>query len=341
MTYKAIIKGRLEFGNPRSFDKVYKMYEHRVENYYKSDIIIKEIETVFDESSFCLSIPRHINPAVSTKTWKNTASLLEYVAQFAVAGSLRIWMIDNGVVKRKAVIEPKSDKMAVQAYLRGRDLVNEKGKETEAMESLSKAIFKFERHAPALERRGHVNFRLKNYKDALKDFSQSIECDPNIPEPHLGKANVEIIQNNLDGAITELEMAIKKSIPLQSIYWKARRLKAECHMQQGDFAKATVDLKFFTKRRFDESNPNFMWRKKAFFDYGKALLEVGDYIEALKAFNAASEIEEGHDPTPQADELLYRGIARKHAGQKGFEKDLKEAANLGSEKAAKLLEEVV
>ena len=341
MTYKTILKGRLEFGSPRSFEKVLKMYEHRAENYYKMDILIKEAEEVFDAIAYSLSIPRFIGQA-SDKTWKNTVSLLEYVAQFAVSGSLRTWLIDNEtrVIHREAIIEPQSDKIAVQAYLRGRDLLSQDGKEREAFESLSKAINKYEKHSQAYERRGHVNLRLKNYKDALKDFSKSIDCDPNIADPHLGRANVQIIQNDLNSAVEDLELAIKKSIPLQAIYWKARRLKAECHMQMGDFDKAIFDLKLFTKRKFDEKNPNFMWRKKAFFDFGKALLEVGDYPDALKAFNAAAEIEEGHDPTPQADELLYRGIARKQVGETGFLKDWKEAAGLGSKEAEKLLAEI-
>ena len=342
MTYKIILKGRLEFGSPRSYEKVLKMYEHRSENYYKMDILIKDSEEVFDGENYCLCIPRFIGQAAD-KTWKNTVSLFEYVAQFAVAGSIRTWLIDNEsrVILKEAIIEPESDKIAVQAYLRGRELIKHDGKENEALESLSAAIARYEKHSQAYERRGHVKFRLKKYKDALHDFSKSIDLNPDIPDPHIGRANVQIIQDDLEGAVTDLEQAIKKSIPLQAIYWKARRLKAECHMQLGDFDKAIFDLKLFTKRKFDRNNPNFMWRKKAFFNYGKALLETGDYPDALKAFNMAAEIEEGHDPTPQADELLYRGIARKHVGETGFEKDWKAAAGLGSVKAARLLAENV
>ena len=342
MTYKTILKGRLEFGSPRSYEKVLKMYEHRAENYYKMDILIKDIETVFDGENYCLSIPRFIGQATN-KTWKNTVSLYEYVAQFAVTGNIRTWLIDdeNRILLDEATIEPKSDKIAVQAFLRGRELTKLEGKESEALASLSTAIAKYEKHSHAYERRGHVNFRLKKYKEALNDFSKSIDLNPNLCEPHIGRANVQIIKNDLKAAVIDLEQAIKKSIPLQAVYWKARRLKAECHMQLGDYDKAIFDLKLFTKRKFEKGNPNFMWRKKAFFDYGKALLETGQYPDALKAFNNAAEIEEGHDPTPKADELLYRGIARKHLGETGFEKDWKAAAGLGSEKAAELLAEYI
>ena len=82
MTYKTIFKGRLEFGSQKSYDKVLKMYHHRVENYYKSDILLNE-EEIFDESSNSLNVPRFITQG-SVKSWKNTVSLLEYLAQFAV-----------------------------------------------------------------------------------------------------------------------------------------------------------------------------------------------------------------------------------------------------------------
>lgn len=338
MTYKTILTGRLEFGSSRSFEKVLTMYEHRAENYYKSDIILKEDEEYFDGNCYCLRIPRTITH-VSEKTWKNTINLLEYVAQFAVAGCIRAWMTDEGKVRRQAVIEPKSDKIAVQAFLRGRELIKTNGKESEALEALNRAIRKYDRHGQAFERRGHLNFKLKKYTEALEDFSKSIELNPIIPDPHLGRANVKIIQDDLKAAIADLTQAIKKSIPLLPIYWKARRLRAECHLQLGEYKEAIQDLKFFTKRQFKPDNPNFLWRKKAFFDYGRALLEVGDYEEAVKAFNTAAEIKDGHDPSPQADELLYLGIARRKAGDKAFVQDWKEAAGLGSEEAAKLLEE--
>lgn len=337
MTYKTIFSGRLEFGNARSYEKVLKMYEHRSENYYRSDILL-DVEVVFDEESTSLNVPRFITQSTE-KSWKNTINLLEYVAEYAVAGDLSAWMTDSGTVRHHRNIEPKGDKVAVQAFLKGRELIKESGKETEAKAALSRAIEKFERHALAYERRGYVNFMLKNHKDALYDYTKSIDINPGNPDPYMGRAFVKIAKEDFSGAIADLENAIKKSIPLQPIYWKARRIKAECHEQLEEFDKVIFELKLFLKRNFTTDNPNYKWRKNVYFKYGKALLESEEYAEAIDAFNSAMEIEGNIEEVNDADQLLYRGIALKKAGQSGFVNDWKEAASQGSKRAAKLLKE--
>jgi len=335
MTYKTIFTGRLEFGSPKSYDKVLKMYQHRVENYYKSDILLNE-EEIFDEESASLSVPRLIIQG-SEKSWKNTVSLLEYVAQFAVAGNMGAWMTEEGKILRHGVVEPKSDRAAVQAFLKGRDLIGTEGKESEAMEALNRAIEKYERHAQAYERRGYVNFLLKNYEEALYDYSKSIDIAPSNSEPYFGRANVKILVGDLQGAIADLELAIKRSIPLQPIYWRCRKIKADCYFKLNDYKGALLDLRLFTKRAFKADNPNFLYKRAAFFNYGKALLETGSYEEAINAFSSSLNMEEGNDSISEAERLTHRGIARKKAGKNGYLQDWKAAVKLGSKEAAALI----
>ena len=90
-TYKTILSGCLEFGNSRSYEQVLKLYQHRLENYYRNDILLLA-EEVFQEDSFILTIPRFITEC-SEKSWKNTLNLLEYMAGYAVAGSLKAWVM--------------------------------------------------------------------------------------------------------------------------------------------------------------------------------------------------------------------------------------------------------
>lgn len=317
-----------------------KMYQHRAENYYKGDILLKDSE-VFSEETSSLSVARYIVENVGDKSWKNTINLLKYAAQFAIAGSLSAWQVDQGSVVEHKLIEPEGDKAAVQAFLQGRQLLKEVGKETEAKVSLDLAIEKFERHALAYERRGYVNFQLRNYEDALYDYSKSIDINPKNAEPYLGRALVKIVKEDWKAAIADLEVAIKQSIPLQPIYWKARRLKGECHLQLGQYKEAAFEYKLVTPRQFDKEDPNFKWRKQAFYNYGIALLKSGNSADAIKAFDTTASITEGTVNFTEAELLLHRGLALQKAGKKGFEKDWKAAAEMGSEKAVALLQELV
>lgn len=335
---KMIFKGRLEFGTPKSYGKVFKMYEHRLENYYKTDILFKE-EELFNEEEACVNLPRVVIYG-SMKKWKATVSLLEYLSQYAITGQMSSWVINAGKIIEQVVIEPHSDKAAVRAYLKGRELVQEEGKEKEAMDALTTAINRYERHALAYERRGFINYQLKNYSDALYDFTKSINIYSNNPDPYFGRANIYILKDELDKAIEDLSTCIKKSIPLQPIYWKARRIKGECMVKNEDFKGAALEFKLFTQRKFAPEDSNYKWKKYIYTKYGQTLLELGNYQEAVTAFNEAVKLEQDiAEKVQEADPLLYRGIALQKAGKKGFVRDWKEAAKLGSKKAIELMEE--
>lgn len=336
MTYKSIFKGRLEFGSPKSFDKVLTQYKSRVENYYKNDVLIDE-EEVFDASSSSMIIPRLINTSCSEKTWKNTVSLLIYISQYAVAGEFGAWLIDSGKVIYHRVIEPQSDRAAVQAFLKGRALVEEKGKQDEAIAELTKAINKFDRHALAYERRGRVNHMLKNYEDAIYDYTKSIDLNPANTSPYFGRGIIHAKNDNLEKAIADFDLAIKTSIPLQSIYWQAHKRKALCHLATEDYEGAFNNLKFYSKRKFKPGDTNQEWQKFATFHYGRALLLSKNYTEAVDVFKQVETMETAaHDIDP-AELLYYKALALKKSGKTGYRKDAKQAAKLGFVKASELL----
>jgi tetratricopeptide (TPR) repeat protein len=338
-TFKTIISGRLEFGSARSYEKVVGLFQHRVENYYRNAVLLRDYEEIFDAEDFAINIPRMIVPEALEKNWKNTINLLKYINDYAIAGNMRVWVIQDRKLIREVFIEPTSDKVAVQSFLKGRELIKVEGMEAEAMQALNRAIGKFERHALAYERRGYVNLQLRNYKDALYDFSKSIDINPNNAEPYWGRANIRLKENDIKGALADLEMVTKKSIPHQSLHWNGRRLKGKYYLETGEFKKAIFELKLFTSKKFKPEDSNKKYSEEALSDYGKALLESGEFSEAINVFNKALEVEE-NQKEPKAEQLLYRGIARQKAGQSGFVKDFKEAAKLGSEKATEMLESI-
>jgi len=313
MSYKTIISGQLEFGSAKSYEKVVRMCEQRVENFYRTAELLFKVEEVLDEETHTLSIPRLVIHATD-KGWQNTIKLLEYINQFAIAGDVQIWMVDSGKVLKHKVIEPKSEKAAIQEYLRGRELVAE-GLEKEAKAALSSAIEKYQRHARAYERRGYVNFLLQNYEDAIYDYTKSININPKNPEPYLGRGIIKMKQDDLEGAVADMEMAIKNSIPLQPIHWKARRIKGECLLRLEDFANSARELKFCTSRDYSQEDSNYKWRQLAWYNYGKALAGVGQHVEAAKAFEQAIQIEDASKQVPRNELLEHKEQALQLAEQ--------------------------
>ena len=337
MFHKTIIQGRLEFSTRKSFDKVIKMFDYRAENYHKYEMIFTE-EEIFFEDTLLLDIPRFVGQS-SEKHFKNTVSLIAYCSQFAISGSVRAWLIKEGKVQYYEMMEPKSDKAAVQSFLRGRDLVKQIGKEQEAIVLLNRAIEKYDRHAMAYERRAKVNFYLKDYHNALRDYNKCIDIDATIPTAYYGKAKIAIIQEEWEEAIKNFDVTLKHTVALQPIYWKARRQKAICHIELKQWEKAAFDLKLFTKRAFTEDNPNFIWRKQAFFNYGKVLLAMEDYDEALVTLDSAVELI-GNKSVIEAELLRTRGVAKKLTGKNGYIKDLKDAADMGDSIAVTMLKDI-
>jgi tetratricopeptide (TPR) repeat protein len=263
---KLIFKGRLEFGSERTFNMVLNHWNTRIENYFKTDILFKA-EQVFSHEDHALLVPQQV--VMSTeKHWRSTTALLQEVAQYALAGKVGAWWVQNGQILAEYSIEPKTDKTAVAEYLRGRDLVQQGGMEL-ASEALSNAIAKFERHALAYERRGYVNYKLRNYNDALYDFSKSIAINSNNPEPFYGRGKVRMLKNEWENAVHDFDQAIKLSLAVQPIHWLSRLRKGDSLYHGKRYSEAMVELKFFLQRKFPEADPNFRFRAKAEYLLGE------------------------------------------------------------------------
>ena len=335
---KLIFKGRLEFGTQRTYDMVTKHWATRLETYFKSDILFKA-EQIFVPEELALVLPQpHANIQGSEKAWRGTTDMLREVVQFAVVGKIQAWCVHQGTVS-ELILEPKTDKAAVIEYWLGCELVQKDGGMEDASAALSRAIDKYQRHALAYERRGYVNYKLGNFKDALYDFNKSIDINPNNPEPHYGRGKVRMLKNEWESAAADFDATIKRSIALQPVFWLARLKKGECLLHAKKCAEAIPELQMFIKREFDAENPNFRRRRRAWHVLGRAFLGAGEINNALDAFNQALAIKEGVELLPESEALLHRAIARKQAGATGYAQDLETAANMGSEEARRLLAE--
>ncbi|MDZ4710452.1 MAG: tetratricopeptide repeat protein [Saprospiraceae bacterium] len=337
--YKSIFQGRLEFGAGKNIEKSLQMYQIRSEQYYRNEIMFKPEQIFFMDQGY-IDIPRLVTQSTE-KTFTNTLNLLEYIAQFASAGSLGAWLIDSGKILRHKMIEPQSDKVAVQEYLKGRKLIGTKGKEKEAIQALDLAILKYEKHSQAYERRGYVNFTLKNYRDAMSDFNKSIQFDENNALAYFGRAQVYLYENKIDLALLDLALTIQKSLALQMVHWQARFQKGELQYTLKQYKEASFELKLFCDRKFDPKDISYLKKRDANYIYGKILMEQEQFDEAAQRFNAAlAALEEEPKAAKfsKADILLQRGLAKKLAGKNGFMADVKEAATLGNKEAKKMLQ---
>ena len=335
MQRKSIIQGRLEFANAKSFEQMHRMYDHRIENFYKSDVLFKD--DVFDEENLLINIPRLIS-IQEKKWWDNTVKLLEYLAQFAISGSISAWLVHEGKILEYAVIEPKSDKAVVQHFRKGQKLAGEIGKEEEAVAALNKVIEKHDKHAQAYERRGFINYIMGDLAGALYDFNKCLTFDPSIPTAYYWRARVHMRKEDWEQALEDLDMTTRKAIALQPIYWKARRRKAYCYNKLKNYELEAKELKLFTMRKYEADNPNRNYLREAFFRYAKALIQLEDYEAALEAIDKALDLKDQEEHVPTERLLTVRGLAKFKLGEGGHD-DWTKAVELGSEEAGKLLEE--
>lgn len=259
---KLIFRGRLDFGSQRTYDMVLRHWHTRIESYFKADVLLKA-EEIFSDEDFSLTVVQQT--VMSTeKSWRSTTSLLKEIAQFALAGQIGAWWVLNGQILDEHNIEPMSEKAAVTEYIRGRQLI-EAGKKVEASEALSRAIEKYEKNALAYERRGYVNYKLKNYNDALYDFSKSIDIYPNNAEPFYGRGKIKMMKNEWESAAQDFDNAIKRALAVQPIHWLARLRRGDSLLHAKRYEEAAKELRFFLQRKFNETDPNFRYRPKAEF----------------------------------------------------------------------------
>lgn len=288
---KVIIKGRLAFGTQKSWDLMLEQYTRRLEQYYKNDIILKGEEHLLADD-FVINVPRTMFEINNEKTWKNTINLFNELRTYAVAGVLHIWVLqpEGKQLLHEATIIPQGDKYVTTQYNRGANLLRKPGKEEKAIEFLDKAIEKYEGYEQAYERRGVANHRLGRLEEAILDFTKSINLNIN-SEALIGRAIIKRQLGDMNGALEDLDLAVKNAVPYQPVFWTARRIKGEYHLELSQLEEAIFELKLVTKRAFKSSDPNFAHRRKAWEAYALTLEKAGKRTEADAAFRAAKAIE--------------------------------------------------
>ena len=310
--YRIIIAGQLEFGSERVFNQVVEQYTHRMENYYKNDILLKP-EGFFKEEDLTLDVPRTVVVG-SERHWLNTLNLLERVVSFSMAGSLNLWRLSAGTILDHHILEPNSDRTTVQLFNKGRRLINQEDKEQEALSMMTKVVGRFARHAQAYERRGYVNLRLGNTEDAIYDYNKSLKINPSMPEGHYGRGLAYARQSDWEKAAADFDAVTKNSIPHQAIYWMAQVALGDAYLELGRPADALRVFNMFSKRKQRIASLD-RYDRRVNFTFGK-LLAMGDrHGDAINAFQQA--LESAPDAkAPQEAKIRYQlGLSLQAGGQ--------------------------
>lgn len=319
---RIIIAGQLEFGSDRVYDQVVKQYEHRMENYYKNDILLKS-EDIFREEDRAMDVPRKVVEG-SDRQWLNTLNLLERIATFSIAGDLNLWRLQGGTLVEHHTLEPRGDRTTTQLYLHGRQLLDQKDRTSEARDALTKAIENFDRHSIAYERRGYTNYLLANYKDALYDYSKSIDISPSRPEPYYGRGVVYLKKmSETEKAAADFEAVTRFAIPHQEIYWLARAMRGDALTSLGRHTDAQREYRFFLGRKQDLEKLRRLDRRIA-INMAQSLIESGkrkdakDYFDrALNAMADEKAPSEAEIKKMQSENLRALGELKREAPKEG------------------------
>lgn len=324
---KTIFQGRLAFDNVASFDKLKKMYLHQTDTLYKGEILYR-FEDVFEEENLVLEIPRSVN-TTTDKYWQKTIQILKYSAQFAVAGRIGAWVVENGVAKKEFKIEPSGDKTVVMSYKEGIQLTKDEDYEN-AILYFDIALTEFPDHADALSRKAFCMKNMGKYEEAEVLYLKSIRLDEYHPESSFGLAIMLHDLGRLEEAVKYYDMTLPRALAVQPIYWEARREKAKALIEIGLEEKAMAEYKLLCRKDFNTADSNYEKRGEDVLIYTKLLIEKSEFKVSVELLDRILESNFKDLPTQIVAELFYlRSVAKMNANKKGYKQDLETAGKMG------------
>lgn len=324
---KTIFQGRLAFDNAASFDKLKKMYLHQTETLYKGEILYRFTD-VSDEENLVVEIPRSVN-TTTDKYWQKTIQILKYSAQFAVAGRIGAWVVENGAAKKEVKIEPTGDKTVVMSYREGIRMMKDEDYEN-AVLCFDTALAEFPDHADALSRKAFCLKNLGKYEEAEEYYIKSIKADQYHPEASFGLAIMLHDLGRQEEAVKYYDISLPRALAVQPIYWETRREKAKALIEMGQREKAMAEYKLLCRKEFNSTDSNYEKRGEDVIIYTKLLIEKGEFNVSVELLDGILESNFKDLPTQTVAELFYlRSVSKLNANKKGYKQDLETAGKMG------------
>ncbi len=282
---KCFFRGRLEFGNERTFELVKGHYLHRVEAMYKNNVFFN-IENDFKEGDLAIELTRE-TLSLSEKCYRESMLFLRELAQFSLAGRIKGWAIDSGRVVCEDVILPSNQKDAVVTFQEAINISLVPGNEIRAIELINDSLKSFTRNPLAYDRRGFISYKLGKYDDAIIDFEKSIKLFKDNPEPHYGLGRCYQVKEDWVKMKESLMAAMKASLPRESIYHTSRLYLGIALTELGEYEAAEREFLAFTQREYHVEDHNYRKRYLAYKYLGKLALRKNEISKASDYFHQA------------------------------------------------------
>ena len=156
-----------------------------------------------------------------------------------------------------------------------------------------RAIVAKRRNLEQLYTRGNVNYRYKDYKEAIADYTEIIEIKPKYKSAFIERGHAKLKQQDFKGAIEDYTKAIKIKPKSEDAYIQRGVAKILLQDYNGAIVDQTIAIKINPKNAF------------AFIKRGHAKIACQDYRGAIKDYTKAIEIK-----PEDANAYIERGHAK-------------------------------
>ncbi len=161
------------------------------------------------------------------------------------------------------------------------------------IDRLNTEIEKNPKNARLYLERGRIRFLTRELEEAVMDFDQALELDPDLNSAYFGRSMAKGRMGLLEDGIADLTRYIHAN-PESSLAYTKRGVR---HIWNKDFKSARADLE--TAVRLDANNA------EAHDDLGVVLAQLGEHRKAIDHFKKARAIEPGYQKVHHNLAMVY------------------------------------
>lgn len=323
---KTILQGALHFGSEKSFVRAKRMYEGRLETYYKNELVFKELDH-FNEILYTFDVPRIVT-TVTDKQWRNTIDAMSFLGQFALCGKMEAYQTDSGKILKQEVVTPNNEKQSVRDYWKA-NLLYSNGEYDDALKAIKYCLAGYSKHTQAIELAARIHTSQGQTEKGIELFTKALKTDPKTYTAIFSRGELFYEMEEYEKALADFDNALKHSLAVLDIHWRSRLEKARCLIELGSHESARKELHFFLHKQFEPASDNYLRRREALLLHGRSLLDTGDHKEAIDFFTKALDHKEGEKIVSAGECMYFRGLAKKGKGLDNFSEDLERATEMG------------